>query len=403
MTIFEKCVIFFRSLQLKLSCKRQENLNPKPEDTMGAMGIFMWGLFIMAAGCYVLFLTSDPMESLGTRLGKLLRLPEDVIASTFAAAATSGPEIVMAILAATGAIMASQWNGLEVGERACSGTLNMSFSAMDNLLGIGAVAIVFMIFLKHVKKEDLIPRKPSTIVGLGFYMVASFLFALFVNDNVLTYKEGWTLAVVGIVYVLAQFVIPYTINKYFPDDGGDGFEDDEEDDDDDEAPVPSLTKQPGAWSWDFVKTMFMYAALVFALVIIVREVMGATFDMGTTGYASVGGILLLFTSYVSSFPEFMMSYRFAVAGKRAALLAMLFGSNVIDLAFAGFRAIWLHEDMAVYTTGRFPELLPYYIWCLPVIAGLMLLLLLTRKLKWAHAYPMVAFYVIYIVSGFILL
>ncbi|MBU1741368.1 MAG: hypothetical protein KKC37_07460, partial [Proteobacteria bacterium] len=121
------------------------------------------------------------------------------------------------------------------------------------------------------------------------------------------------------------------------------------------------------------------------------------------GVASVGGILLMFTSYVSSFPEFMMTYRYAVANKKSALLGMLFGSNVIDLAFAGFRPIWLHESMDVFTTGRVQELFIYYLWCLPVIAVLVLFGLLSRTFKYKHAYPLVAFYLIYIISGFYLL
>ena len=61
----------------------------------------------MGASCYLLFITSDPLEQVGGRLGRLLHLPEDVIASTFQALATSGPEIVMAILASTTFIAAN--------------------------------------------------------------------------------------------------------------------------------------------------------------------------------------------------------------------------------------------------------------------------------------------------------
>ncbi len=111
----------------------------------------------------------------------------------------------------------------------------------------------------------------------------------------------------------------------------------------------------------------------------------------------------MFTSYVSSFPEFMLTYRYAVAVKKSALLGMLFGSNVIDLAFAGFRSIWLNETMIVCTTGRFPQLLPVYIWSLPVIAILALIGLSTGTLRYKHAYPLVLFYLLYVVSGFILL
>jgi Ca2+/Na+ antiporter len=117
----------------------------------------------------------------------------------------------------------------------------------------------------------------------------------------------------------------------------------------------------------------------------------------------VGGILIIFTSYVSSFPEFMMTYRYAVADKKSALLGMLFGSNVIDLAFAGFRAIRLGEPMEVYTTGSFQVSFPFYLWCLPALALLALLALAKRWFKYWHAYPLVVFYIIYIVSGAILL
>jgi len=73
----------------------------------------IFGLFVMGAACYLLFITSDPLEEVGGRIGKLLHLPEDVIASTFQALATSGPEIVMAVLAATAYIEASSsWASL---------------------------------------------------------------------------------------------------------------------------------------------------------------------------------------------------------------------------------------------------------------------------------------------------
>jgi len=98
-----------------------------------------------------------------------------------------------------------------------------------------------------------------------------------------------------------------------------------------------------------------------------------------------------------------MTYRYAIANKKSALLAMLFGSNVIDLAFAGFRAIWRGEVMPVYTTGRLPQLLPAYLWALSVLALICFIGLWTKKIKYGHAYPMVVFYVVYILSGFVLL
>jgi Ca2+/Na+ antiporter len=125
--------------------------------------------------------------------------------------------------------------------------------------------------------------------------------------------------------------------------------------------------------------------------------------LGTLGIVSVGGILLLLTSYVSSFPEFFMTYRFCIAGKKDALLGMLFGSNVIDLAFSGWRAVRLGEGFVVETTGRYPQLLPYYVSALPVVAVLALFGLTTGKIKAKHAKIAVAFYLAYVVSGFFLL
>ena len=77
----------------------------------------------------------------------------------------------MAILAATPFIANDVWSVLELGERASSGTLNMAFSAMDNLLGIGAMAIIAMIYMGKVKKEDRIPMRASTIISLIFYKI----------------------------------------------------------------------------------------------------------------------------------------------------------------------------------------------------------------------------------------
>ncbi len=359
--------------------------------------LFLFGLFVLAATCYILFITSEPLEEVGGRLGKLLNLPEDVIASTFQALATSGPEIVMAILAAT-AFINSSWSILKEGEKACTGTLNMAFSAMDNLLGIGAVAIVFMIRMGKVKADEVIPAAHSTIIGLLFYILASGAFSVFVNDGTLTEQEAWVLMVIGIFFIISQFVVPGLIKKYWPSP-----EEEDEDEDEDEEPTPRLLETPVAWSKDLVMNGFIYAFLVFALIVFVREAMGATFNMATASIFSVGGIVVMFTSYVSSFPEFMMSYRYAIADKKSELLGMLFGSNVIDLAFAGFRSMWLHESMDVYTTGRAPQLLPFYIWCLPVIAVFLLFTLFTGTLKWKHAYPLIAFYLVYIISGFILL
>ncbi len=362
--------------------------------------LIMSSAFILAAACYLLFITSDPLEKIGGRIGKLLNLPEDVIASTFQAMATSGPEIVMAIIAATPFIGAEVWSTLQLGEKACSGTLNMAFSAMDNLLGIGAVAMIFLIVSGKVDKEDKIPVSPTTIIGLIFYITASGWFSMSILDGVLTYNESWVLMIIGGLFILSQFFIPAILAAR----GSiiEGYVDEPEDDESDD-PVPSISQEPIVWGKDLFKSTMIYAFLVYALVIFVQQCMGATFNMALTGWFSVGGVLIMFTSYVSSFPEFMMAYRYVIANKKAALLGMLFGSNVIDLAFAGFRSLWLHEDMAVYTTGRFPQLLPVYIWLLPIVAILLLIGLKCQVLKWKHSYPLVAFYICYILSGFILL
>jgi len=161
---------------------------------------------------------------------------------------------------------------------------------------------------------------------------------------------------------------------------------DDEEEEEEEAPIPT---SPLAWLRDSVSNGFIYVFLVFGLVVFVRECLAATFNMATVGYVSVGGVLIMFTSYVSSFPEFMMTYRYAVANKKSALLGMLFGSNVIDLAFAGFRALKLGEPMEVYTTGRMQFLFPLYLWCLPVLALIALLALTKGWSKYKHAYPLV--------------
>ena len=122
--------------------------------------------FVMAAACYLLLMTSGPLEKLGRRLGHLLHLPEDVIASTFQALATSGPEIVKAILAAT-AFVAEGFTELSLDEKGASGCLNMCFSAMANLLGIGSLGMIYMMLKKMVKPNDSIEVAPSVIIGLG--------------------------------------------------------------------------------------------------------------------------------------------------------------------------------------------------------------------------------------------
>ncbi len=380
---------------------------------MSDLWILFSSVFILASTCYLLFMMSDPLEDIGGRLGKLLHVPEDVVAATFQAMATSGPEIAMAILAAT-AFVGSGWLGLQMDEKACSGCLNMCFSAMDNLLGIGCLGIIFMIIRGTVKKDEIIEVAPSVKAGLLFYILSSTCLCLFIIDGEINRIEGWVLMVIGIMFIVSQFFIPpwLRLQERVRAANGDGApeaeggdeegqgQDDEDDEDEDEKPMPETV---GAWIKDFIGQGFLYAFLVFGLIVFVRECLGATFSMATIGWVSVGGILLAFTSYVSSFPEFMMTYRFAISNKKDALLAMLFGSNVIDLAFAGFRPIWQGGTMRVYTTGMYPQLLPLYIWTLPVLATVSLIALWTKKIKYGHAYPLVVFYLIYIISGLIML
>ena len=351
--------------------------------------ILATSIFILAASCYILYQLSELLETVGVRLGKLLKLPEAVIASTLQAAATSGPEIVMAILAAT-AFVATGWDSLEFGEKASSGTLNMAFSALDNLIGIGCLGIIFMIRKGFINGDEIIKLSSSAYVGLGFYVVASSLFYLFLQNGVITVVEGWVLAGLGVWYITVQIFLPLFMKRVEEDEG-----DDEED-----VPLPTTAKM---YFSELFTNGFAYAFLVFALIIFVRECLGATFNLATLGIVSVGGILLALTSYVSSFPEFMMTFRYAVANKKSAMLGMLFGSNVIDLAFGGFRSIWTGTDTAIYTTGAMPHLLNYYILALPVVAILSLAFISWGKVHYRIAYPCMIFYVVYIVSGFVLL
>lgn len=366
---------------------------------MEALSVFSLGLFVLAASCYVLVILSDPLERIGGRIGKLLHLPEDVIAATFQALATSGPEIILAILAATAFIGASAWESLEMGERACSGCLNMCFSAMDNLGGIGAFAIVFMLYKGTVRKDEKIIVAPSVQVGLVFYIISSTCLCIFIGDSQIVLWEAWVLMSIGITFVISQFFVPKWLQKLA--DRNESSEDTGDDEDkEDEKPMPTTVC---GWFRELAGQGLLYAFLVFALIVMVRQCLASTFNMALVGVFSVGGILIALTSYVSSFPEFAMSYRYAISNKKSALLAMLFGSNVIDLAFAGFRPIWTKEAMSVYTTGRFPELLPLYLWTLPILALICFIGLWTKKIKYGHAIPMIVFYVVYIISGFVLL
>ena len=365
--------------------------------------IFFYGLFVLAASCYVIFILSGPLKKVGGRIGKLLHLPEDVIASTFQALATSGPEIVMAILAATPFITYETWKALELGEKAGSGTLNIIFSAMSNLLGIGAVAIIFMIKKGMVKKDDIIEVKPSVKISLIFYVLSSTLLFVFVMNKELGVIESWVLMIIGIVYVFSQFFIPGIIKKFNNKTDINSEKNNKEDietENGDKYIVPSTAV---SWIKDFSYNSFIYVFLIIGLVIFVREAMGASFRMAIVSMFSLGGVIIMFTSYISSFPEFMLTYRYIIANKKSALLGMLFGSNVIDLAFSGFRAIWIGNPMQIYSTGPYGNLLIFYIMVIPVIAILALIGLCMKKIKFKIAYPLVIFYIFYIISGFILI
>jgi Ca2+/Na+ antiporter len=364
-------------------------------DILSGGWVIFASIFILISACYFLYSISGGLEIVGAKLGKLLKLPDVIIASTFLALATSGPEIVMAILSSTDYIQGAQWESLQIGERACSGTLNMAFSAMDNLLGIGCVAICYMIYKGQVKANDVVPIKVGTVMGLFFYMISSFLLSIFISDGILTYKESWTLAWIAIVFIFSQ-LFSWIYTPYLS--GLLKLEVEEDEDDD----ITAL--EPGdSYIITLVHQIGIYCILIFGLVVFVRLCLGATFNLATLGIVSVGGILLAFTSYVSSFPEFMIAFRYVVANKKDAILALLFGSNVIDLGFAGFRSMWLHQDMQVYTTGKMPQLLSLYIWALPSVALCLLFAFLTKKFKWGHAQYLVLFYCFYIISGFILL
>ncbi len=300
----------------------------------------------------------------------------------------------MAIVAASPFIAKDNFGALEMGEKACSGTLNLAFSSMVNLVGIGAISIVVMIWKKKVEPNESIPVSNSTIFGLIFYIIASAFLAIFTMDGSITFGEAWFFLIFGVIFLIFQFIVPKIIDNKKQKENGEENNGEE---------FPEITKEPVAWSKRFVTNSFLYAFLIFGLWIFVRECLGATFNMASVGLFSVGGILLMFTSYISSFPEQVMAIQYAISDKKDELLALLFGSNVINLAFSGFRTIKLKEPMEVYTTGKFPELLPIYIWALPIVASVLLLGFYTKKLKWKHSYPMVGFFILYIISGLILL
>jgi len=336
--------------------------------------IILYSLFVLSACCYILFLLSDPLEEIGGNIGKSLKLPEAVIASTFQALATSGPEILISVITAT-AFITTSWSGLGIGEKACSGLLNMSFSAMDNLVGIGCVGLLIMIYKGYVDKHETIIVGNNVIKGLLLYIIASTLLCIFIYDDVMSVVESWILLGVMVSYIVSQFF----------------------------TNTPKCNEKINNRFGQLVQNGFLYSFIVFALILFVKECLKVTFDLSSLGIVSIGGVLLAITSYVSSFPEFMLTCRYALKDKKDAMLGMLFGSNIIDLGFSGFRPIWTNESMEVYTTGKNPELLFGYLVCLPIIAILTFIGLKYRWIKYSIAYPMSVFYIVYVLSGLVLL
>ena len=335
----------------------------------------------MAAACYMIYMISHPLEVTGGRLGRLLRVPEEAIAATFQALATSGPEIVIAIQAVY----------YSDPEKACSGLLNMGFSAMDNLVGIGCLGMIYMLWKGTAEKEEVLKISGNVSSGLFLYIISSVCLCLFVTiDYEMDIIESWILMGIGIIFVVSQFVIPKRAAKK----GKLTTNDDEENLSDE--PLPDTT---AGFMRQLTSNGFIYAFCVFGLWVFVRECLQASFMMASVGIVSIAGVLIMFTSYVSSFPEFMMTYRYAAKGKKDAVLGMLFGSNVLDLAFSGFRCIWTGEPKKVVAG----ELLPIYFWLLPISAALIFGAIYMGKMKYKHSYPLMVGYLIYIVSGFILL
>lgn len=348
--------------------------------------VFASSLFILAAACYMLFMISEPLEKTGGRLGELLRVPEDAIASTFQALATSGPEIVIAIQAIYYA----------EADKASSGLLNMGFSAMANLVGIGCLGMIYLMWKKTADREEVLSVSKNVTGGLILYIISSTCLCFFVtNDFEMDVKEAWVLMIIGIVFVVSQFMMPKKKA---------GLEKDEKekrlnDEGDNEKKEPSLPDTATGFIGQLASNGFIYAFCIFGLWVFVGECLQATFMMASLGIVSIAGVLIMFTSYVSSFPEFMMTYRYATKGKKDALLGMLFGSNVLDLGFAGFRCIWTGEPMKV-VAGK---LLPIYFWLIPFSAVAIFLAIRLGKMRYKHAYPLMVGYLVYIISGFILL
>jgi Ca2+/Na+ antiporter len=346
--------------------------------------VFVSALFILAAACYMLFMISEPLEETGGRLGKLLRVPEDAIASTFQALATSGPEIVIAIQA----IYYTE------ADKACSGLLNMGFSAMANLVGIGCLGMIYLMWKKMADGEEVLSVSENVSGGLILYIISSTCLCLFItSDFEMDVKEAWFLMIIGIVFVVSQFIMPKRRARQ------DKNEEELNNESNNENKEPPLPDTAAGFMGQLTSNGFIYAFCVFGLWVFVRECLQATFMIASVGIVSIAGVLVMFTSCVSSFPEFMMTYRYAAKGKKDALLGMLFGSNVLDLAFAGFRCIWTGEPMKV-VAGKF---LPIYFWLLPISALGIYVAIRLGKMKYKHAYPLMVGYLVYIISGFVLL
>lgn len=338
-------------------------------------------LFLFAASCYILYLIAEPLEKTGAMLGKLFHIPEGIVAATFCALATSGPEIMMAIKSAS----------YDSDAKACSGALNMGFSAMDNLIGIGCMGMFLMVYLGYSSKETILKVSRSVLGGLLFYIVSASCFAMFLLDFEISKTEAWILAIIGIVFIVSQLFLPVIYDKL--DNNADIVI---EEDDIELKEIPKTTRK---YITTFIINISRYVFCVYALWVFVDKCLYGTFLLSNLGFVSIAGVLVMFTSYVSSFPEFMMAYKYASKGKENALLSMLFGSNVIDLAFSGLKPIMTGKPMAIVASNY----LPLYIGALPLTAIILFVALLKDKLKYKHAYIMAIFYVLYIVTGFILL
>jgi len=144
---------------------------------------------------------------------------------------------------------------------------------MDNLLGIGCLGIIFMIRRGTVKKNEAIVVTPSVKVSLVFYILASTCLCLFIRDSLIVPWEAWLLMSIGISFVVSQFFIPKWMGKLaeqkgIADETGDS-------DADDDIPMPTTL---GGRLKDFAGEGFLYLLLVFALIVMVRECLGATFN-----------------------------------------------------------------------------------------------------------------------------